>query len=101
MPENPWAMVSELEVDPDGVDDLEAAFRDRLGEVDGWPGFVRLEVWRDPRRSGRYLMVSWWGCREAFTGWMRSDAHRRSHARVPSDPGPRPVSFERYEVIST
>ena len=95
-----FAMVSELEVAPEGAEALEAAFAARLGEVDGWPGFIRLEVWRDPRRPGRYLMVSWWDDEETFTTWMRSDAHRRSHERVPDAPRPRPVRFDRYEVIA-
>ena len=100
MPE-PWAMVSELAVDPDGAATLEAAFADRLGEVDHWPGFQRLEVWRDPRHAGRYLMVSWWDTREQFTAWMRSQSHNRSHARVPTERAPRPVRFDRYQVIAT
>lgn len=98
----PWAMVSELRTDAAHTHVLEDAFRHRLGEVDGWPGFVRLEVWRDPRDAGRYLMVSWWETREAFTGWMRSDAHKRSHARVPAGAAaPKPVRFDRFEVIAT
>ena len=101
MGEHPWAMVSELEVAPDGTEALERAFQQRLGEVDGWDGFLRLEVWRDPRRTGRYLMVSWWETRQAFTDWLHSDAHDRSHARIPGDAAPRPVRFDRYEVIAT
>lgn len=100
MAEHGWAMVSELRVEPDGVDALEAAFADRLGEVDGWPGFVRLEVWRDPRHDGRYLMVSWWEDPASFSAWLHSDAHHRSHARIPQNPPPRPVRFDRYEVIA-
>lgn len=94
-------MVSELAVEPQGAPALEDAFRARLGEVDSHPGFLRLEVWRDPRRPGRYLMVSWWTSKEAFGAWMHSDAHDRSHERIPEDPGPRPVRFDRYEVIAT
>jgi heme-degrading monooxygenase HmoA len=101
MTTTPWAMVSELAVDPSGAEQLEDAFGDRLGEVDGWPGFIRLEVWRDPRNAGRYLMVSWWETREAFSSWMHSTAHDRSHERIPNDPSPRPVRFDRYEVIAT
>lgn len=100
MSTNEWAMISELTVDPEGVDALEAAFADRLHEVDGTPGFVRLEVLRDCRCNGSYLMVSWWTSREEFTTWFRSDGHRQSHDRVPALGSPRPVSFRRYEVIS-
>ncbi len=95
-----WAMVSELAVPVAAAEALEEAFQDRLGEVDGWPGFQRLEVWRDPRHPGRYLMVSWWDSRESFSAWMQSDAHDRSHARIPTKAGaPRAVRFDRYEVI--
>jgi heme-degrading monooxygenase HmoA len=77
------------------------AFADRLGEVDGWPGFQRLEVWRDEAIPGRYIMVSWWDDRESFKRYMRSDSHRRSHARIPDDPvRPRAVSFSRFTVVA-
>lgn len=94
-------MVSELAVPVAGATALEEAFRRRLGEVDGWPGFIRLEVWRDPREPGRYLMVSWWNSRADFTAWMRSDAHKRSHGRIPTgELRPHAVRFDRYEVIA-
>ncbi len=79
---------------------LERAFQERLREVDGWPGFRRLEVWRDVARPGAYQMVSWWDTREDFVAYMRSDSHRRSHARVPDDPAPTPGGVRRWEVIA-
>lgn len=99
--DEPWAMVSELRTTAEAASDLERAFRARLGEVDGWPGFLRLEVWADDTDPGRYLMTSWWETRESFLGWFRSDAHDRSHDRVPLDPAPTPVSFKRYRLIAT
>lgn len=93
---------SEIEIDPDAGVTLEEAFADRLGEVDSWPGFVRLEVWRDERREGRYVMVSWWTDDESFKAYMRSESHRRSHARIPDEPSrPRPAGFSRFTVISS
>ncbi len=92
---------SEILIDPEGAITLEDAFRDRLGEVDSWPGFHRLEVWRDEGTPGRYVMVSWWTDRETFKEYMRSDVHRESHARIPHEPArPRGVSFTRYTVIA-
>lgn len=97
----PWAMVSELRTTPEAAPELERSFRDRLGEVDGWPGFLRLEVWADESDPGRFVMTTWWETRDSFLAWFRSAAHDRSHARVPQDPAPRPVSFKRYRVVAT
>jgi heme-degrading monooxygenase HmoA len=100
-PDDPGFVVSsEVLTDATGVDDLERAFRGRMGEVDGWPGFRRLEVWRDVTRPGAYQMVSWWDSRDDFVAYMRSDAHRRSHARVPDDPRPRAAGVRRWEVVA-
>ena len=96
-----FVVTSELTVPAGSGPVLEAAFADRLREVEGHDGFLRLEVWRDTREAGRYLMVSWWRGPAAFTGYLRSDAHRRSHARIPGDPHrPRGVGVQRFEVVA-
>ena len=93
---------SEIFIDLEATAVLEAAFLNRLGKVDGWPGFVRLEVWRDEGTPGRYVMVSWWTDRDAFKAYMRSDDHSQSHARIPEHPArPRGVAFTRYTVVAS
>lgn len=97
----PFVVMSEIAVPTGGEHALEAAFRDRLGEVDCWPGFLNLQVWRDERDGGGYLMVSWWKSKEHFSGYMRSDAHRRSHARMPDGPHrPRPAGVRLLTVVA-
>lgn len=92
---------SEIRVPADGAAGLTAAFRSRLGEVDGWPGFSRLEVWQDERDAERFVMVSWWDNQESFTNYMRSQSHRRSHDRIPAGPDtPRPAGFARFRVVA-
>lgn len=92
---------SELRVPANGAPGLVAAFRGRLREVEAAPGFERLEVWQDERDPERFVMVSWWDSQERFAHYMRSEAHRRSHARIPEGPdGPRPVSFARFRVVA-
>ena len=96
-----FVVESRLEIEPRSADRLEAAFQERLGEVEQAPGFLRLEVWRDEHHPERFTMVSWWRSAEDFQAYMRSDAHRRSHARIPSDPDPpRPVGVRRYRVVA-
>ena len=94
-------VVSELAIAPEGAVHLETAFRNRLGEVDGFPGFIHLEVWKDGRRPGRYLMVSWWDSPVAFHQYLRSEAHHRSHARIPTSPArPAPVRVDQFSRIA-
>lgn len=94
-------VTSHLRIDPDGAQTLEDAFADRLGEVEDAPGFQHLEVWRDTATPGQYVMVSWWDSPEAFHAYMGSDAHRRSHARIPRDPhAPRAQAVDRYQVVA-
>ena len=94
-------VVSELVVAEEGIESLEAAFRARLREVDSFPGHLGLQVWRDDRRRGRYVMVSWWETADAFRQYMRSDSHRRSHSRIPSRPArPRAVRVDRFSLVT-
>ena len=96
-----FVAVSDLRVDPRHAGDLVAGFRDRLGLVDHWPEFQRLEVWQDQADEGLFSMVSWWTSREAFVGYMRSEDHRRSHARVPGGLArPRPVRLSRFDIVA-
>lgn len=99
--EPPFVIVSDLTVAEVGAATLEEAFRDRLGEVDDWPGFLDLEVWRDEGDPERFVMVSWWTSKDAYAAYMRSDDHRRSHDRIPTDPAaPRATGIGRFRVVA-
>lgn len=100
-PTSAFIVSSDVTIDEAGVHQLEAAFAGRLGEVDSFAGFQRLEVWRDTGRPGMYVMVSWWDSPADFTAYMRSEQHRRSHERIPSEPSrPRGAGVRRFERIT-
>ena len=97
-----FVVASDLEVAPLGAAALEDAFRHRLGEVEKHPGFQRLEVWRDDRREGSYVMVTWWDDEIAFRTYMRSSEHRASHDRIPTQPAKaRGVGLRRFTRVAT
>ena len=101
-PDAAFVVASDLEVDPVGASALEEAFRSRLGEVEKHPGFQRLEVWRDDRREGSYVMVTWWDDEIAFRTYMRSSEHRASHDRIPTQPAKaRGVGLRRFTRVAT
>jgi heme-degrading monooxygenase HmoA len=46
-------------------------------------------------------MTLWWASRDAFAGYMRSDDHRRSHARIPQGIArPTLIALYRYVLIA-
>ena len=96
-----FVAVSELTVPEAGREALDAAFADRLGAVDRWPGFQGLQVWADVTDPCSLMMISWWDSSECFATYMRSEDHRRSHRRIPrGDDRPRPCQFRRFEVVA-
>jgi heme oxygenase (mycobilin-producing) len=80
-----YVSMSRLRVDPEHADELVRAFRNRIGLVDSADGFLGLEVWRSDRDAQEIVMVSRWRDRECFAAYMKSDAHRLSHDRIPDD----------------
>ena len=95
-----YVSMSRLRVEPDRADELVAAFRGRLGLVDGFDGFQGLEVWRSDRDPGEVLMVSRWRDRACFTAYMRSAEHRRSHERIP-EALDAAITLERLDHLHT
>ena len=95
-----YVSLSRLRVDEDRADELVAAFRGRLRLVDGFDGFVDLQVWRSDRDAGEVLMVSRWRDRAAFTAYMRSAEHKRSHDRIAPDLDAA-IHLERLEHLHT
>jgi heme-degrading monooxygenase HmoA len=91
--------VSRLRVPTERAPELVAAFARRARLVDGFDGFLGLEVWHSEREPGEILMVSRRRDRDAFTRNMRSDAHRRSHERI--DPALQAaIRLERLEHLA-
>lgn len=80
-----YVSLSRLRIPRARAQGLVDAFRQRLGAVDQHDGFVDLQVWQSDRDQGELVMVSRWRDRAAFTAYMKSNDHARSHARIPPE----------------
>jgi heme oxygenase (mycobilin-producing) len=72
---------SEIAVPAGGAEALERAFRARSRLVDGYPGFLGLELLRDIRGHGRYVLITRWRSRADFRRYLTSADFRAAHAR--------------------
>jgi heme oxygenase (mycobilin-producing) len=95
-----YVSVSRLRVPAERAPELVAAFRRRAHLVDQAPGFVDLQVWQSDRDPTELMMVSRWHDRAAFASYMRSPAHRASHARVEPELDA-VIKLERLEHLHT
>ena len=95
-----YVSMSRLRIPPERAGELVAAFRDRVGLVDGFEGFVDLQVWQSDRDAGELIMVSRWRDRACFTRYMKSREHRDSHDRIDPDLDSA-IRLERLEHLHT
>jgi heme-degrading monooxygenase HmoA len=72
---------SEIAVPVEQMPALERAFEERARLVDAHDGFLGLQLLRDIRDNGRYVLVTRWRTRKDFTAYMKSGEHGRAHAR--------------------
>jgi heme-degrading monooxygenase HmoA len=92
---------SEITVPVPEMPALELAFEERARLVDVHSGFLGLELLRDIRNNGRYVLLTRWRSRSDFTAYMKSGDHARAHER--HHPGLGPVSggggLEQFHVV--
>ena len=85
---------------------LERAFQERARLVDAHSGFLGLELLRDIRENGRYVLLTRWRSRDDFSAYMKSGDHARAHERpheglgpVGSSARPGAAKLEQFHVV--
>lgn len=91
---------SEITVPAAEMAALERAFAARARLVDGHAGFLGLELLRDIRENGRYVLVTRWRMRSDFSAYMKSGDHGRAHDRHHEGLGPvGPGKLEQFHSV--
>lgn len=78
-----FVFLTHFELEGIAPQQLEDAFRHRLGAVDREPGFHYLQLWRCRRGPASHALLTVWEDAAALRRYLRSEAHARSHARIP------------------
>ncbi len=95
-----FVFISHLTVPEEDQARLERHFRERSRLVDGFPGFLYLQLLRPQAGEATHTFLTAWEDREAFRRYMSSDEHTISHSREPGEiMGRTEVRHEAYEVL--
>lgn len=99
-PVNVFIFISHLTVPVVDHDELERHFRERAHLVDGFPGFLYLQLLKPQAGEATHTFLTAWRDREAFRAYMASVEHATSHAREPANiMGRTDVRHEAFEVL--
>ena len=95
-----FVFISHLTVPPDDHALLERHFHQRSRLVDGFPGFLYLQLLRPQAGEATHAFLTAWESRDAFRRYMRSDEHATSHSREPAEIMARTsVRHEAFDVV--
>jgi heme oxygenase (mycobilin-producing) len=75
-----FVFISHLTVPPEDQAALERHFRERSGLVDGFPGFLHLQLLRPLAGESSHAFLTAWEDRDAFRRYMSSREHAPSPA---------------------
>ena len=95
-----FVFISHLTVPAADHAELERHFRERSRLVDGFPGFLYLQLLRPQGGTATHTFLTAWESREAFKQYMQSSEHAISHGREPGEiMGRTEVRHEAFEVL--
>ncbi|HEX2077354.1 MAG TPA: antibiotic biosynthesis monooxygenase [Longimicrobium sp.] len=95
-----FVFISHLTVPEADRAELERHFRQRSRLVDGFPGFLYLQLLRPQGGDATHTFLTAWESREAFRRYMKSAEHAVSHGREPGEIMARTtVRHEAFEVL--
>jgi heme-degrading monooxygenase HmoA len=72
-------VINAITVPTERVDEFEARFAARAGEVSKMPGFEAFELMKPTDGRDVFLVYTRWDSQESFMGWMQSPAFQQGH----------------------
>ena len=74
------AVINRLPVKEGAVDQVVERFANSRGNVQGFPGFVSMEVLRS-EEADEVLVITRWHDKDAFDSWVHSEEFKKAHGR--------------------
>ncbi len=90
--------ISRFRPAPEEADRLVARFQERTRAVDGYPGFLGLEVLRSFERPPELMLVTRWRDKASMRAYFQSEDFQRAREASAQQED---ATFNLYEVVGT
>lgn len=79
---------------------FEERFRQRAGQIDKQPGFVRMQILKPQSEGSPYVVLTTWQDRASFDAWVGSEDFKLAHRNpMPKEAFDGESKLEMHEVI--
>ena len=85
----------------DGFEEMfEQRFRNRAGQIDKQPGFVRMQVLKPDSADTPYVVQTTWQDKAAFEAWVGSEDFKIAHSNpMPKEAFDGQGKLESFDVL--
>lgn len=95
-----YIVTNRIPVAKDYVDMFQERFRNRAGQIDKQPGFVRMQVLKPDMPDTPYLVQTTWQDKAAFEAWVGSEDFKTAHSNpMPKEAFDGEGRIEMFEVL--
>jgi heme-degrading monooxygenase HmoA len=95
-----YIVANRVPVAPGWEEKFEERFRQRAGQVEKQPGFVRMQILRPVSDDSPYVVLTTWETEAAFQAWVGSDDFKQAHQNpLPKEAFNGEGRLEQHEVI--
>lgn len=95
-----FVVINRVPVVEDYAEVFEERFRNRAGQIDKQPGFVRMQILKPQSPDTPYLVQTLWRDKSAFEAWVGSEDFKLAHSNpMPKEAFAGEGGIEMFDVI--
>lgn len=94
-----FAVMNRVQVAAGWEDAFEERFRQRAGQVERNPGFVRMQIMRPITGGAPYIVNTVWESKAAFEAWVESEDFKAAHSNpLPKEAYDGESRMEQFDI---
>lgn len=97
-----FAVMNRVPVAADWQEAFEERFRQRAGQVEKNPGFIRMQIMKPITAGAPYIVSTVWESKAAFEAWVGSEDFKAAHSNpLPKEAYNGESKMEQYDLVIT